>query len=391
VLERANSELRAELARTQHALHAAEARAETLLDVQRALELAQRELKAMAEEKARLEARSDLVAGLQETAARQQAHLDQLRSALGHAESENASLAARIQGFAANAEERQALVEVARTTLSDVFKARSAEALESNRQMFLDLARATFDEAQRRVGTEMDTRQRAIEGRLGVMHEKLERLQETVRDFESSRHEGQVALRDDLEALRNAQETLRVAAAQLGQAARPLGTGNRVSVVPLRRLVQVAGLADRCRLEEHVSPAGEDGEQRRDVLIRLPGGRTTLIDCSVPLAAYFASLHLDEGADRRELLRSHAIEMRRHVERLAGRAHAEPFLSSDGLVIMYVPVEDALAAALDEDHELISHAVGSSVIPVGPLTLLTHLRTIAWTAEAVERHPHGEA
>ncbi len=385
VLEKTLSEVQAELARTHQVWLATEKRAEHLEQMQPSLELLRVELAALAEEKSRLESIATQVPGLQETATRREAQLDQLRAALGQAELENARLIARIDAGTSSADERQALLQETRTSLGEAFRALSAEALESSKQTFLDLARGAFDQLQRDLSRELDARERTIDGRLGPVLETVERLQGAVHDLETSRLESRAALSDDLETLRS---SLHLETSPLAQTTGGPGPAPGAGAIPLRELVEMTGLTDHCSFEEQVGDPIEGGYLRPDAVIQLPGGRTIAIDSKVPLDAYLASLRVEEGPGRQELLRSHAAQMRRHVERLAAQSvGTSP--SGDAFVIMYVPVEDGLAAALQTDPQLIHHAMGSSVIPAGPLALLTHLKTAAWTADAAFRHQRG--
>jgi DNA recombination protein RmuC len=144
-------------------------------------------------------------------------------------------------------------------------------------------------------------------------------------------------------------------------------------------------MVENCDFTEQAHVAAESGNLRPDVIVHLPGNKTTVIDAKVPLLAYLDAIEADDEPRRRQHLRAHANQLRTHVTQLGSRSYWDQLASSPDFVVMYVPIESAFTAALQADPDLIDYAVNCRVIPCGPMTLLTHLKSAAygWRQERI--------
>ena len=209
---------------------------------------------------------------------RQAAEIPELRTRLSEAERSAATLAAQLESTKQNLLEQRRLLDDAQTQLRTAFASVSAEALAKNNEAFLQLAKERFATLSAEAAGTLEQRKAQIEGLLKPLQELLGQYQSRLGDIEKSRAESYSSLREQLGGLAESQRTLNLQTTQLVSALRRPQTRGQWGEVTLRRLVELAGMTNRCDFSEQTSVDTEDGRQRPDMVVSLPGNRTIVID-----------------------------------------------------------------------------------------------------------------
>jgi DNA recombination protein RmuC len=293
------------------------------------------------------------------------AELAAKESRLVEAERELASVEARRDAEQQAFEEKLALLEGAKAELTNVFKAQSAESLQQNAGTFLQLAEAQL---------------------VKPLRESLTKVDEHARALEQQRQKAYGAVAQQLETLAQGQEQLRKTAGNLVTALRTPHVRGRWGEVQLRRVVEAAGLLEHCDFVLQATTRDSEGALLRpDLVVRLPGSKHVVVDAKVPLGAYLDACECDDDAARAVQLAEHARQFRDHVLKLSSKAYWRQFDPSPDFVVMFLPDESFLRAALEHDSTIGEDAWRASVVPASPTNLFALLRTIAaiWQQETV--------
>jgi DNA recombination protein RmuC len=271
----------------------------------------------------------------------------------------------------ARLEAAKQFAESGATKMQETFQALADAALRSNQSAFLNAARASLETTRAEMSGDLAQKQTAIEGVVQPLADSLGRLEVHVRELERAREKAYGSLGEQVQTL--ARET-----ATLSTALRSPQTRGRWGEVTLRRVAELAGMVHNCDFQEQETREGDGVRIRPDMIVRLPSGRSLVVDAKVPLTAYVDAMGAADDVSRKASLVRHGQQVAEHVRQLSSKQYWNQFQPAPELVVLFLPGDHFFSAALESRPDLIEEALARKVVIATPVTLISVLKGIAY-------------
>ena len=291
---------------------------------------------------------------------------------------ELARAAASLKHQEALQEERQAAFELANAKLTQAFADISNRSLRANSDTFLQLAQQNLETQQEKAKRELSEREKAVEDLVKPIRDALAASQKQIAELEKARSEAYGGIKSQLHEMQNSQKWLAQETQNLVKALRRPEVRGRWGEITLRRLGELAGMVEHCDFIEQAHTVTDGQIFRPDMIVKMPDERHLVVDVKTPLDAYLEAAEAPDDAQRKLGLERHAKNVRAHIRMLSTKAYWEQFEESPEFVILFIPGDQFLSAALSEQPDLIEYALSRQIILATPTSFVALLKAVAY-------------
>ena len=291
---------------------------------------------------------------------------------------ENSQLAMQLTLEKQASEQFETILDQTHDQLANSFNQLSNEALSRNNEHFLKLAEENLKRYQSEAKAELQSKEQAIEQLVKPINDALVQTAKQISDIEKERKESYGNLSSTIKLMAQGQQSLQSETQNLVQALRRPEVRGQWGEMTLRRLAELSGMVAHCDFFEQTHTVTETGSIRPDMIVRLPENREIIIDAKTPLDAYLSAIQTTDDDIRKKELKRHAQIIRQRAKELAAKNYWAEFSQSPEFVVLFIPGEHFLSAALEIDPSLLEDTIKANIILASPTNFIALLRAVSY-------------